>query len=195
MTNTIFHNEEFELRGIRVPEFELKKQMLIRIYVPNFDANYNSLGYGFCVELIRRFKQQKDEFHWAKEYTSKGFFPFRKSMTVKKYLTRKMQIDAKKAQQIIETLNIDANKKVDDLGLGKSKALSIMAKFEKTGCILFDYYGVGAMEIDFLERVLSDEVEKGKSAIGFDRLEYAVDKELYDNIKPIKIKVPNTAQS
>ena len=194
MIDTIFHSKEFELRGIRVPEFKLEKGKLIRIYVPNFDANYNPLGYKFCTELIKKFKEQNTDFHVAKEYSSKWPFSVLRVMTVKKFLIHKMQIDKSKAEQIMETLHVDANKKIDDLYLGISKALSIMAKFEKTDCILFDYYGVGAMEIGLLEKVLNDEIEKGKSAIGFDRLEYAVDKEPYDNIEPVKITVPNMAQ-
>ena len=68
MTNSIFHNEEFEINGISVPEFELKSGNLIRIYIPNFNLENLPLGFDLTIELIKRFQNQKTDFPWAKNY-------------------------------------------------------------------------------------------------------------------------------
>ena len=59
MTNSIFHNEEFEFCGISVPEFELKSGNLIRIYISNFDSENQSLSFDLMIELIKYFQDKK----------------------------------------------------------------------------------------------------------------------------------------
>lgn len=191
MLNTIFHNKEFEIKGIRVPAFRLQPGKLIRVYVPNHDAQSNPLGHNFCITLIKRFKKQNPDLHWVKDYSARRIFSFLPSPTVEKYLTRKLHIPPKKAYEIMELLEIDSHKKMDHLILGKRKALIMKAVFQKAESILFDYYGVGAAEIDLLEKTINEEIENGKAAIGFDRLEYAVEKEPYENIEPVNVIVPN----
>ena len=102
-----------------------------------------------------------------------------------------MQIDKLTAKRIAEEIGINLNEKFEYLSFKNKKALIIKASFEKNDSILLDYYGVDAMGINFLENLINTEIEKGKSAIPFDNLQFANEKEPYENIKPIKITVPN----
>ncbi|MBF8149385.1 hypothetical protein ITJ86_05720 [Winogradskyella sp. F6397] len=192
MTNSIFHNEEFEINGISVPEFELKSGNLIRIYIPNFNLENLPLGFDLTIELIKRFQNQKTDFPWAKNYRQNTVTEFLNPLTVNKYLINKMQIDKLTARRIAEEIGISLNEKFEYLSFKNKKALIIKACFEKNDSILLDYYGVDAMGIEFLENLINTEIEKGKSAIAFDNLQFANEKEPYENIKPIKITVPNT---
>ncbi len=68
------------------------------------------------------------------------------------------------------------------------RILIIKALFEKNESIIIDYYGISAQGIGKLELIVNSEIEKGKSAIVFDRLEFKVDKEPFKNITPIEIE-------
>ena len=192
MTNSIFHNKEFEINGIFIPEFELNNGSLIRIYIPNFNVENLPLGFDLTIELIKRFQNQKNYFPWAKNYRQNTVVEFLNPLTVNKYLINKMRIDKPNAKRIAEEIGINLNEKFEYLSFKNKKALIIKAWFEKNDSILLDYYGVDAMGIEFLEKLVNTEIEKGKSAIAFDNLQFANEKEPYENIKPIKITVPNT---
>ena len=194
MKNTVFHHKEFEIGGMLIPEFELKRGSLIRVYIPNFNQQNLPLGFDLCVRLIKRFQCQKPDFIWAKNYHPNGLMKIIRPLTVKRYLLNKMRIDMAKASPIADEIGINLNDQFEQLSFAKRKALIIKATFEKHDNILLDYYGVDAEGIAFLEKIINDEIEKGRSAIGFDRLEYAVQYEKYENIKPIRITAPNDIQ-
>ena len=78
-------------------------------------------------------------------------------------ITKKLNTDRIKAKSIAEYLELNSKEKVDKLILGKRKALAIKCDFEKYETLIFDYYGVGANEIKYLERIIDNEIEKGKS--------------------------------
>ncbi|WP_024771853.1 hypothetical protein [Aquimarina macrocephali] len=191
MNNTVFHNKKFELNGVPIPDFELVSGKIIKVYVPNFDSENNGLGYKFCLHLSERFKNQNSELMWIKEYSETRFRKFLKPISVGDFIIDQLKTDYQTAQNISEYLELDFNEKVKNLILGKGKALAIKCNFEKYNMLIFDYYGIGASEIDYVERIVNSEIRKGKSAIIFDRLEFQRKKELYENIEPIKIKVPN----
>ncbi|WP_299212620.1 hypothetical protein [uncultured Aquimarina sp.] len=188
MTNTIFHNEEFEINGISIPEFELKNRNLIRIYIPNFDRKYLPLGFDLTIELIKRFQNQKPDFPWAKNYQQATLMELISPLTVNKYLINKMRIDKLRAQRIAEEIGINLKDKLGLLSFTNRKALIIKALFDKNDNIILDYYGVDTNGIEFLEGLVNSEIENGKSAIAFDRLEFKADKEPFQNIIPIEIK-------
>ncbi len=188
MTNTIFHNEEFEINRISIPEFKLKNGNLIRIYVPNFDRKYLPLGFDLTIELIKRFQNQKPDFPWAKNYQQGTLMELLSPLTVNKYLINKMRIDKLIAQRIVEEIGINSKDKLGNLSFTNKKALIIKALFNKNNSIILDYYGVGANGIGFLESLVNSEIKNGKSAIAFDRLEFKADKEPFQNIIPIEIK-------
>ncbi|MCD8445745.1 hypothetical protein [Tenacibaculum finnmarkense] len=191
MKNNIFHNKKFEINGIYVPEFKLKSGNLIRIYIPNFNFENLPLGFDLTIELIKRFQNQKTDFPWAKNYRQNSIIEFLSPLTVNKYLINKMSINKLTAKIIAEEIGISLNEKFEYLSFKNKKALIIKAYFEKNDYILLDYYGVDATGIEFLENLINTEIEKGKSAIAFDNLQYANKKEPYENIKAIKITVPN----
>ncbi len=192
MKNSIFQNKKFELNGISVPEFELQSGKLIRIYVPNFNINSLPLGFDFTIELIKHFQTQKTDFPWAKNFRKNTVSEFLNPLTVKKYLINKMRIDKLTAKKIADEIGIELTHRFEHLNFTNKKGLIIKSLFEKNDNIMLDYYGVDAIGIGFLESLVNSEIEKGKSAIAFDRLEFKADKEPYGNIEPIKITVPNT---
>ncbi|WP_062062802.1 hypothetical protein [Aquimarina longa] len=188
MTKTIFHNGEFEINGISIPEFELKNGNLIRIYIPNFDRKFVPLGFDLTIELTKRFQNQQPDFPWAKNYQQGTLMELINPLTVNKYLIYKMRIDKLKAQRIAEEIGINLKDKLGLLSFTNRKALIIKALFDKNDSIILDYYGVDANGIGILESLVNSEIENGKSAIAFDRLEFKADKEPFQNIIPIEIK-------
>ncbi|MEP1490467.1 MAG: hypothetical protein ABJL44_12485 [Algibacter sp.] len=190
MTNIIFHNKEFVINGVSVPDFELKNGNLIRLYVPNFNTENSPLGFDLAIELIKRFQNQKPDFPWAKNYRQNTVMELLKPLTVNRYLIHKMQIDKRTTKRIVEEIGINLTDKFESLGFINKKALVIKAYFEKNNSILLDYYGVDAIGIKFLEKIVNSEIEKGKSAIAFDSLQYADEKEPFKNIERIKINTP-----
>ncbi|TPN86834.1 hypothetical protein [Aquimarina algicola] len=188
MTNTIFHNQEFKINGISIPEFELKSGNLIRIYTPNFDKKYMPLGFDLTIELIKRFQNQEPNLPWAKNYQQKTFIELMSPLTVNKYLVHKMRIEKLRAKKIVEEIGINLKDKLGLLSFTNRKALIIKALLDRNDSIILDYYGVDANGIGFLENLVNSEIENGKSVIAFDRLEFKADKEPFENIIPIEIK-------
>jgi len=187
----VFHIPEFEIKGIRMPEFKLKKGNLIRVYTPYLDSNNIPLGFDLNIELIKVLQSKKTDLPWAKNYSQSRVMDFLRPLTVKRYLLKKMRITHNDALKIVNEIEINFNDKFEHLNFTKRKALIIKATFNKSNVILLDYLGVSADGIQFLEKLVNTEIEKGKSAIAFDRIEFAIDKEPYENITQIKIHVPN----
>lgn len=186
MQKSIFHSKSFEINGIQIPEFELKSGSLIRIYIPNFN-NDEPLGFDLTIELIKRFQNQKIDLPWAKNHQQNYLSAFFNPLTVKKYLMNKMKINKVNSEKIIHELKLAPNEKYEHLSFNNKKALIIKACFEKNESIILDYYGVSAMGIAVLEKIVNTEINKGKSAIAFDNLQFAHENEPFENIKPIEI--------
>lgn len=189
MINSIFRSKRIEINGIHIPEFELKSGVLIRIYIPNFNIENLPLGFDLTEELLKRFQNQKSDFIRAKNYEQNTVIEFFNPLTVKKYLINKMRIDHPVAKKIVEEIGINLYDKFSHLSFNNRKALIIKACFEKNESIILDYYGVDVMGIKFLEKIVNTEINKGKSAIAFDNLQFAHEKEPYENTKPIRISL------
>lgn len=187
MQKNTFQSKNFEINGIQIPEFELESGNVLRIYIPNFNHENDSLGFDLTIELIKRFQKEKADLPWAKNYQQNTFLAFFNPLTVNKYLINVMKINKVNAKKIIEELKLSPDKKYEHLSFNNKKALAIKALFEKNDTILLDYHGVSVMGIGFLEKIVNAEIIKGKSAIAFDNLQFAHKKEPYENIKPIKI--------
>ena len=189
MTNTIFYSKGFKINGKLIPGFELQKGRLIRIYIPNFDGDNKPLGSYLMFELIKYFQNKIPKSPWAKDYWQPRLWELLRPLTVERYLTGKMKIGKNRARELSQGLQISLNDKLDYLSFSIRKALIIKAYFVNHDFIIFDYYGVDAMGIRYLEDVVNGEIENGKSAIAFDNLEYACENEPYGNIIPIKIAI------
>jgi len=187
MRNSIFHNKEFELNGISVPEFELKSGKLIRLYIPSVRI----IGFDLTIKLIKRFQKKSTNLPWAKNYSQNSILEKLFPLTVEKYLIKKKKIDKQSAIRIAGEIGVKLNDKFEEVGFINRKALIIKALFEKNNSILIDYYGVDAIGIKKIERIVNTEIEKGKTGIAFDLLEYVEEKEPFENIERIKITVPN----
>ncbi|MCF2875194.1 MULTISPECIES: hypothetical protein [unclassified Tenacibaculum] len=183
MINSIFHNKEFELYGISVPEFELKKGKLIRLYIPSTRI----IGFDLTIELIKHFQNKNENLPWTKNYSQNSILEKLFPLTVEMYLIKKKKIDKQNAIRIVEEIGIKLNDKFEEIGFINRKALIIKALFEKNNSILIDYYGADAIGIKKLEQIVNTEIEKGKTGIAFDLLEYIEEKEPYENIERIKI--------
>ncbi|WCO03587.1 hypothetical protein [Psychroserpens ponticola] len=191
MTNSIFHINEFKINGISVPEFDLNKGKLIRIYVPFIGENNSVLGHNLTKELIKQFQSQKSNFPFAENYQKKIISEIISPLTVDKYLKNEMWIDKHVGKRIVDEIGINLSDKVEHLSLTNKKALIIKCLFEKNDFIILDYYGVDSNGIGILEKLVNSEIEKGKSGIALDRLEFVTEKEPFENITPIKLTVPN----
>ncbi len=191
-SSTIFHSQKFEIGGILIPEFELKNGDLIRFYIPNFSPGNIPLGHGLAIELIKRFQTINKQFIWAKDFRQISLHRLLRPLTVKKFLINEKSIDLQTATCIADDIGISLNDKLERINITSKKALMVKAAFQKSALVLFDYYGIDASGIRFFEKLVNTEIEKGKSAIAFDRLEYVVHQEPYENIVPIKIRVPGT---
>ncbi|NMH89973.1 hypothetical protein [Flavivirga algicola] len=191
MTQLKFHSPEFEFEGISIPEFDVEYGKLIRLCIPNFDSMGNSLVHRFRYGLLNRFEEKIPKAKWSKEYKESIFRKSLKPLTVENYITKKLNIDKTKAKDIAEYLELNPNEKVRDLILGKSKALAIKCDFEKYDTLVFDYFGVGAMDFEFLEKIVDFEIKRGKRGVTIDRLEYNQDEEKNENIEQLKITVGN----
>lgn len=195
MTNSTFHNNEFEVNGVSVPEFSLNSGKLIRIYVPFAGGNNSVLGHNLTKKLIKQFQSQKTDFPFAENYRKQIISEFISPLTVSKFLNNKMRIEKQIGKKIVDEIGINLSDKLEHLSLTNKKALIIKCIFEKNDLIIFDYYGIGANGIRFLERLVNSEIEKGKSGIALDRLEYVTEKEPFENITQIKLTVPNNVYS
>ncbi len=187
MTNSIFHNKEFEINGISIPEIELKSGNLIRLYIPSVRI----IGFDLTIELIKYFQKNNNNLPWAKNYSQNSFMERLFPLTVKTYLIKKKKIEKESAIRIADEIGIKLDDKFERIGFINRKSLIIKALFEKHNSILIDYYGVDAIGIKKLEQIVNTEIVKGKSGIAFDLLEYIEEKEPFENIKRIKITVPN----
>lgn len=195
MKNRIFQIDEFEIDGISVPAFELTYGQLIRIYVPFIGTNISVTGHNLTKKLIKHFQNHKTNLPFAKNYQKQVISELISSLTVDKFLIKKMRIEEQIGKKIVDEIGINHSDKIENLSLTNKKALIIKSLFEKNDLIIFDYYGIGANDITFLEKIVNSEIEKGKSGIAFDRLEFITDKEPFDNIMQIKITVPNNVYS
>lgn len=182
-----FHSLPFDLNGINIPEFELNSGNLIRIYIPNFHQSDRTLGMDFSLELANHFQKKWPEMKWVKNYSQNKIQALIQPITVERYLRRIVKIDSLSADRIVEKLNVSLKNKFESLGFKTRKALSILAAFCNHKTILFDYYGIDAKSMEFLEAVINSEIGSDKSAIALDNLQYATKKEPFENIIPIKI--------
>lgn len=187
MEDIIFHSKKFEINGIQIPEFKLYSGSLIKIYIPNFNHEKLPLGFDLTTELIKKFQNQKTDLPWAKRYLQNSISEFFNPITVNKYLINKIKIDKESAKRIIEELSLNPNEKYNNLSYKKTKILAIKALFEKNNSIILDYYGISANGIESLEAIVNTEIIKGKSGIVFDNLQFAHEKEPFENIKVMKI--------
>lgn len=108
-------------------------------------------------------------------------------MTVEQHLSNALNVDGNSAQKIAGYLKLDVHDKVDQLPVGKRKALSIKCDFEKYDLLVFDYYGVSADQIQYLENMVDVEIGKGKCAIAINRLEFNKELETNKNITRLEI--------
>ena len=191
MKNIIFHNSKFEFKGIPIPELKIESGKLIRLCMPNFDSNRNDLVHGFRYELLNHFEKIIPKSKWSKEYSKSSILKFWKSITVEDYIIDKLNVDNVNAKKIAEYLELDFKEKVDKLILGKQKALAIKCDFENNETLIFDYYGVGANEFEYLEKIVDSEIKKGKSGIVLDRIEFNQNDETNKNIKRAEIIIKN----
>jgi len=188
MTKSIFFSHQFEFKGNIVPEFELKSGKLIRICLPTFGLKNNYLVSPYRFELLKYFQNKIPNTKWSKEYSETVFRKLFKPLSVEDYIMKKLNYTKEQAKYMADYLELKVDEKVKKLIIGQGKALAIKCDFEKYDSLIFDYYGVGAGEIDYLERIVDAEIRNGKSAIVLDRLEFQVKEEVYDNIERIKIE-------
>ena len=191
MTNIIFHSSKFEFKGISIPEFDMESGKLIRLCIPNFDSEGNSLVSDFRYQLLNHFEKIIPKSKWSKEYSKSEIQKLLKSISVEDYIISKLNTDKTKAIRIAQYLEIDIMEKVDNLTFEKRKALAIKCDFENYETLILDYYGVSANEFKYLERIVDVEIGKGKCGIAIDRLEFNQDDETNENINRLKITVGN----
>ncbi len=188
MSEIIFHNKPFELRGMKIPEFELRKGEMIRIYAPNFNKENKILGVDFANQLSEIFQKSNPNFVQSKTYRPSRWKEFFHRTTVEDFLTGELGLDEDATNHIVEKLSLQLDWKYTSLGTAHLKTLSILNYFKKNNLILFDFFGTDPEGANEICDLVATELEKGKSAIAFDNLQYADKNEPYESFKPIKLE-------
>ncbi len=191
MNQPVFHGPEFEIKGIKIPAFKLESKKLVRLCLPNFDAEGNDLVHDFRYGLLSYFEKIIPKIKWSKEYSETGFRKLLKPITVEKFIMDRLNLSKTESKIIAEYLELDSTEKLNKLNFGKQKALAIKCDFESYQTLVFDYYGITANENDYLEKIVDAEIEKGKCAIAIDRLEFNQKDETNKNINRVKISFDN----
>ncbi|MFT6964471.1 MAG: hypothetical protein ACJAWV_004212 [Flammeovirgaceae bacterium] len=137
MSEIIFHNKPFELQGMGIPEFELRKGEMVRIYVPNFDKENKALGGSFANQLSGIFQKLQPDFVQSKTYRPSEWQEFFHRMTVEGFLIKKLGLDAETANHIAEKFSLELDWKYTSLGNTHIKILSIFNHFRENGRISF----------------------------------------------------------
>lgn len=189
MTQQKFHSPEFEFEGITIPKFNLDFGELIRLCIPNFDSKGNSLVHSFRFGLLNHFEKTIPKAKWSKAYSESTFRKYLKPLTLENHISQTLNIDKIKSKEIAEYLELPPKEKVNNLTLGKRKALAITCDFKKNDTLIFDYFGVGAKESEYLEKIVNSEIKKGKRGITIDRLEFNQNDEINKNIRRIKVSL------
>ena len=184
MSEITFHSKPFKIEGIQIPEIVLTKGKLVRLYIPNLIKK--DVHKDLKLRIINHF-QNKDHVPWAKNFSSNSLIEKLYPLTVERYLLRVMKLDKYLAIQAIEEIEVNFEDRFHYLDHIKKRALIIKANFLKYDVILFDYYAIGALGIKFIENVVNTEIEKGKSAIAFDILQYMEDYEPFSNIQRLTV--------
>ncbi|MDO1452016.1 hypothetical protein Q0590_37450 [Rhodocytophaga aerolata] len=189
-------SQGFIIRGYLIPPFELKSGKLIRIYIPNFSENNEILGVDLATELIEVFKQSrpekglivKESLPYAKNYAQNRLAEKLFPLSVQKYLTTNLKVPKEEAESIISELGIEPSRRLDKISFTERKYLTISGLYSSNEAIMFDYYGVDAMNIELVNRLIKSKVSKGKCAIGFDNLQYMETNEPFENVERLIIK-------
>ncbi len=109
-------------------------------------------------------------------------------MTVEDFLTGELGLNVSETNPIVEELGLQLDWKYTSLGFSHTKILSIFKCFKEHDLILFDFFGNSPEGVNEICDLVVAELENGKSAIAFDNLQYAEEKEPYKNFKPIKLE-------
>ncbi|QNE40019.1 hypothetical protein F1C16_10840 [Hymenobacter sp. NBH84] len=107
--------------------------------------------------------------------------------TAKQYLLKKFNIVSSRADNILDDLGISANERISWLKWSKRKALTIKGLLANNNIISFDYYGISADSIDWINDIIQHELNKEKCFIGFNNLQYMEEQEPYDNFERIVV--------
>lgn len=172
----------FNLKGYNIPLFELKSGQLLRMWIQIIPPVNGKNGYNLIPYLEKLFlKKRKTEGLWVhKAIPFARFIPKRRFqnhfLTVDKFL-KKQRIPVDQHQQIKEFLDLAGNLKIRFLGATPGRILSMLAAWEKSDCIAFDYYGLGPADVEKINQLVYEKLQEGKSAIGFDNLYYLEEKE------------------
>ncbi|WP_298516617.1 hypothetical protein [uncultured Kordia sp.] len=180
MSEITFYSKPFKIEGIQIPEIVLTKGKLVRLYVPNLIKK--DVPIDLKLKIINHF-QNKDHLPWAKNFSPDSFIEKFYPLTVERYLLKVMKLNKYKAIQAIEEIEVNFEDRFNYLDHIKKRALIIKANFLKHDVILFDYYAIGLLGAKLIENIVNTEIEKGKSAIAFDSLEYMEAYEPFANIQ------------
>ena len=198
--NKLVINEGCTIHGCYIPPFELVPGKLIRIYAPNFSPANEPLGFQFASELVELFSRNKKtkglkvalSIPYAKNYRQKFWDRNIKIETSRMYLTNKFKSTPTQADEIIHELELDANIPFSRIELTErtflTKLLTIKGLFIKNEALSFDYYGIGPSGEDKMNRIIKQELGKGRCAIGFDNLQFLEEAEPYDCFERIIVE-------
>lgn len=188
-------SQGFTIRGYYVPPFEAEAGKLVRIYIPNFSVTNEKLGFDFSLELCELLYKNKvvvglnitTSVLYAKNHQHNFWERNFSIKTTKQYLTKKLGVTSGQADDILAELGMSATERMDCLKWSKRKALTMKALLVYNSIISFDYYGISADSIDWVNDVIKHELDKGKCLIGFDNLQYMEEQEPYDSFERVVV--------
>jgi hypothetical protein len=92
-------------------------------------------------------------------------------------------VGKEEAKTILLNLGIESTRRLDRLSFSERKYLTISGLFCIHNALLFDYFGIDAMNLGLIDTLIKAEIDKGKCAIGFDNLQYMDTFEPFENIE------------
>ncbi|RTQ51492.1 hypothetical protein EJV47_06740 [Hymenobacter gummosus] len=158
-----------------VPPFELRPGWLVRVYLPNFSQRSNEpLGRDLAqqIALVLIFLAKPDRLlPYARPYQNRrrDYWPW--PPTVARYLRKQHQASPEQVRRIAQELELNERQPMRELGLPQRLALDMKGLWLRYEAVQFDFYGLQADSVAWLEQVLAAELARGKAAIGFDNLQ------------------------
>lgn len=169
----ILKKKQFHFKGFTIPEIELNKGEMIRFWVqkPPTEKSKEIWNLKLIAELVQYFSLSV-KVKLCPNRVKLGLWDFLKPKTILKYLNKTYSLNEKEALLLISYFDFSPNWKIKNLGHNDGLLFSILCQFQKENFVIFHYYVLSPESEIQLTKFVKSELLKGKSAIGFDDLNF-----------------------
>lgn len=170
----LLQSKGFNINGFQIPPFTLHQGKMVRLWVQNMPISSEKYNWGMASmeKTIKSLKQDGIKIVIGASKVKRGWLDFFKPISTKAYLEKRFDLSQDEIDKLLAQFEIKPFYKVKDLGLAHQKVFAIMCAFQESGIVAFDYYGLSLMTEQQLTEFVKTQLKKGKSAIGFDTLQY-----------------------